>query len=173
MGDRDDLCSIGHSLACRDLVHSVENVGAVVSVSALLTDTDGHVFQNNEPALVLKGFTLDRARLDSSFAILTWIAVHNFLTSIYRNRVNGDDQIAVGIGKPADHADLRLSIRCKTLDYVPIPSRVISFDARYAAIDNGILYIGYVQIILGHFLHCMRGHIIRCKSDLLPDSFKP
>lgn len=51
MGYGNRLGPLGHSLSCPDVVDCMQNVRAIVSVSAPITDAGYDIFQDDEPVL--------------------------------------------------------------------------------------------------------------------------
>src|SRR6266478_1782960 len=69
--------SLGHPLSCADFIDCMKNVGAVVSVSTPIADSDYHIFQDDESVLVFERLPLNSPRLHRAFAIFTAISVHS------------------------------------------------------------------------------------------------
>src|SRR5947209_13045991 len=61
--------SLGHPLSCADFMDCMKNVGAVVSVSTPIADSDYHIFQDDESVLVFERLPLNSPRLYGAFAI--------------------------------------------------------------------------------------------------------
>ncbi len=54
----------------------VQDVGAVVTIAADITNTDHHVFENHKTVLVFESFSFDKSRSHCSCAVLARISVH-------------------------------------------------------------------------------------------------
>jgi hypothetical protein len=57
-------------------MNRVKNIGAVVSVAAPITHSDGYVFQDNEPVLVFERLPPDKPRPHRAVAEFTAISIH-------------------------------------------------------------------------------------------------
>ena len=61
----------------RYIIYGMKYVGGVVSSAAEVTDSNEHIFENNKTVLMFERLTLDLLGPDCSFAVLTFVAVHN------------------------------------------------------------------------------------------------
>jgi hypothetical protein len=77
MSYRNGFSSLGHPPSCADFMDCMKNVGAVVSVSTPIADSDYHIFQDDEFVLVFERLPLNSPCLNGAFAIFTAISVHN------------------------------------------------------------------------------------------------
>jgi hypothetical protein len=72
-GHGDLFCVLGRNLAGSDILNPSQRIGRIVPVTALVTDSDFHVLENDETVLVLEGFTLDASCSYGSFTVLASI----------------------------------------------------------------------------------------------------
>ena len=68
--------------ACRDVVDSVKDLGAVIPHSTTITDANCNSFQDDETLLVLKSLAVDFLGANGAFAVLAHVTVGSFLSGI-------------------------------------------------------------------------------------------
>lgn len=64
----------------RDVVDSVNYLGAVISHAAFITNTDRNSLENDEALLVFESLLIDLFRPNSAFTMLAPVAVWRFLS---------------------------------------------------------------------------------------------
>ena len=64
-----------------DFVNGVNDVGAVIPVTADITYADGDILQDDESVFVLERLALDSSRPDRALTILALITIHKFHSS--------------------------------------------------------------------------------------------
>src|SRR6266404_2956333 len=81
MGNRNFFGFFKRSQSRCYIIHGMKYIGRVVSSAAQVADPDDDVFENHEAGLMFERLALDLLRPDRSFAVLTFVVVHN-LTSV-------------------------------------------------------------------------------------------
>lgn len=69
------FCPFRPACAGRDFMDGMEDVRAVVAVSAGVAHADGDIFHDDKARLVLEGLALDQAGAHHAAAVFTLIAV--------------------------------------------------------------------------------------------------
>ncbi|HEY5074916.1 MAG TPA: hypothetical protein VII34_09480 [Pyrinomonadaceae bacterium] len=68
----EGFCSVGN------IIHGVKDVGAVISRSASVANTDHNIFKDYESLLMLESFALHLLWAHGAFAVFAVMAVHSF-----------------------------------------------------------------------------------------------
>jgi hypothetical protein len=169
----NSLCPVGQLLSCADVVDSMKNVGAIVSVSTAIADSDGYIFQDDKTVFALERLPLDSPRLHRAFAIFTAISVHNPISQFIQ-RICKPSRSDTGRRYEAPHyASHCRAVRRRSLDQVFVPSWIIPLDLDNTTRQNRMLNVDDAQIVLSHLFGRMGGHVVLSKPDHFPDTFDP
>jgi hypothetical protein len=75
--------------ARRYSMNGMKNFSGIISIAAMSTNTNRHILKNYKAISVLECLTLDKTRLNRSFAIFARVSVHKVSSQIqqrqYRN----------------------------------------------------------------------------------------
>jgi hypothetical protein len=57
-------------------MNDMKNFSGIISIAAMSTNTNRHILKNHKAISVLECLTLNKTRLNRSFAVLAWVSVH-------------------------------------------------------------------------------------------------
>src|SRR3990172_4742815 len=83
--------------------------------------------------------------------------------------VDRDNQVTARRCESAYHAYRRLPINRNPFHEIFCPSGVIFFNSGDLSTPQGVLNVMDVEILLGHFLHGVYGHIVFSEPSLFSD----
>jgi hypothetical protein len=70
--------AVGRDLAAGDFLDAAENVSGVITIPAVVADTDGHVFEDHKRVLVFEDLSFHNSFANCSIAVFAAIPVTVF-----------------------------------------------------------------------------------------------